>query len=154
MPQKLDAILTQGVDRARARKAEFPAKSLLRSLQKFLDDNVEPSDAELLKSTLAPLYDLLNLYSEGQKVRDVPAHRSDPAVLAASKWFGGEWDSDRSLHAASGEKRIPTEHFDLAILRARGLAREHDHHRHQEELGHRFTSDRGLVKLCGANPDT
>ncbi|OAA55536.1 acetyl-carboxylase [Niveomyces insectorum RCEF 264] len=71
MPQKLDALFGQIVDRAKSRHAEFPAKSLLRAFQKFTEEFVAREDAELLRTTLAPLTDVLALYLEGQKVREL-----------------------------------------------------------------------------------
>ncbi|KAJ9137052.1 Acetyl-CoA carboxylase [Pleurostoma richardsiae] len=71
MPQKLDAHFTQIVERAKSRNTEFPSKHLHRALQKFLDDHVAPSDAPMLKSTLAPLIEVIDLYNEGQKVREM-----------------------------------------------------------------------------------
>lgn len=73
MPQKLDAQLTQVVDRAKARGTEFPAKTLQRSLTKFLDDNASPSDADTLRATIAPLIEVLDIYNDGQKVRELAA---------------------------------------------------------------------------------
>lgn len=70
MPQKLDTQFTQIVERSKSRKAEFPAKSLSKALQKFLEDNVAPSDVDLLRSALEPLTEVLNRYTEGQKVHE------------------------------------------------------------------------------------
>ncbi|RKF57668.1 Acetyl-CoA carboxylase [Erysiphe neolycopersici] len=70
MPNRLATIFTQNVDRARQRKAEFPAKNLSKALVKYLDENVSPSDVEMLKSTLAPLTEVLNRYAESQKVHE------------------------------------------------------------------------------------
>ncbi|RFU30919.1 hypothetical protein B7463_g5389, partial [Scytalidium lignicola] len=71
MPQRLDAQFTQIVDRTKGRKAEFPAKALSRTMQKFLDDNVAPTDVALLKSALAPLIEVLDRYTEGQKIHEL-----------------------------------------------------------------------------------
>ncbi len=71
MPQKLDAQFTQIVDRAKSRQVDFPAKYLGKAFQKFLDDNVAPGDAGILKSTLSPLTQVLDVYAEGQKVREL-----------------------------------------------------------------------------------
>ncbi|KAL2017532.1 hypothetical protein VTK56DRAFT_2024 [Thermocarpiscus australiensis] len=72
MPQKLDAQFSQVLSRAAQRQAEFPARNLLKVFQKFLDENVtSKSDAELLKSTLAPLTTVLDMYADGQKVREM-----------------------------------------------------------------------------------
>jgi len=71
MPQKLDSLFVQIVDRSRARKAEFPAKNLAKAFQKFLDDFVEPNDVDVLKATLAPLTEVLDIYLEGQKIHEL-----------------------------------------------------------------------------------
>lgn len=71
MPNKLDAQLTQVLERAKSRNIEFPAKSLTKVFQKFLDDHVAPGDADLLRDTLAPITDVLQLYADGQKVREL-----------------------------------------------------------------------------------
>ena len=76
MPQKLDAQFEQAIERSRGRQSEFPSKTLSRIFTKFLDDNLSGADADTLKATLAPLTDVLNLYSEGQKVRELNAIRS------------------------------------------------------------------------------
>ncbi|RDW59903.1 putative acetyl-CoA carboxylase [Coleophoma cylindrospora] len=70
MPQKLDAQFTQIVERAKARKGEFPAKALSKALAKFLDENVAPSDVSLLKAALTPLSEVLDRYADGQKVHE------------------------------------------------------------------------------------
>ncbi|KAK5659645.1 hypothetical protein OQA88_853 [Cercophora sp. LCS_1] len=71
MPQKLDAQFTQVLERAASRQAEFPARTLSKVFQKFLDDNVSAGDADLLKATLQPLTEVLELYAEGPKVREL-----------------------------------------------------------------------------------
>jgi acetyl-CoA carboxylase / biotin carboxylase 1 len=70
MPNKLDTIFTQIVERTRARNAEFPAKQLAKALNKFLEENVQPSDAETLKATLAPLIDVMTRYADGLKAHE------------------------------------------------------------------------------------
>jgi acetyl-CoA carboxylase/biotin carboxylase 1 len=72
MPQKLDAQFTQVLERASQRQAEFPARSLAKTFYKFLEDNISSKgDADLLKSTLAPLTEVLDMYADGQKVREL-----------------------------------------------------------------------------------
>ncbi|KAI2642937.1 acetyl-CoA carboxylase [Xylaria nigripes] len=73
MPQKLDAMFTQSVERSKARGNEFPAKTLARAFSKFLSDNVSPGDADTLRVTLDPLLTVLVNYAEGQKVRELNA---------------------------------------------------------------------------------
>ncbi|GKT88893.1 LOW QUALITY PROTEIN: acetyl-CoA carboxylase [Colletotrichum tofieldiae] len=62
---------SQIVDRAKTRHADFPAKALSKAFLKFLDENVAAADADMLKTTLAPLTDVLNSYSEGQKAHEL-----------------------------------------------------------------------------------
>ncbi|KAH8805516.1 putative acetyl-CoA carboxylase [Xylogone sp. PMI_703] len=98
MPQKLDAHFTQIVDRAKARKAEFPAKALSKTLQKFLDDNVAPSDVALLKAALVPLTDVLDRYAEGQKIRELDVF-SDilERYAAVERLFSGRTSQDEEV---------------------------------------------------------
>ena len=70
MPQKLDATFSQIVDKAQGRNLEFPSKALNKAFQKFLDENVAKGDAELLKSSLTPLTDVIVRYSEGLKAHE------------------------------------------------------------------------------------
>ena len=71
MPSKLDMQFTQIVDRARARRAEFPAKQLSKAMSRFIDENVSPGDVGLLKSSIQPLVDVMNQYMEGLKVHEL-----------------------------------------------------------------------------------
>ena len=70
MPSKLDNQLEQTVERARSRKAEFPAKQLQKTMARFIEDNVNPADADILKTTLSPLTQVINDYIEGLKVHE------------------------------------------------------------------------------------
>ncbi|KAI9809983.1 MAG: acetyl-coenzyme-A carboxylase [Pycnora praestabilis] len=70
MPQKLDAQFTQIVERARTRKTEFPAKQLSKVIARFLDENISPADAGMLRSVLAPLTEVIDRYVEGLKVHE------------------------------------------------------------------------------------
>ncbi|KAJ5143910.1 uncharacterized protein N7515_002697 [Penicillium bovifimosum] len=67
MPQKLDAQLQNIVDRAKARKAEFPAKQLQKAIVRFIEDHVGTADGEILKATLAPLVQVINKFLDGLK---------------------------------------------------------------------------------------
>ena len=71
MPQKLDAQLTHIVERAHSRKGEFPAKQLLKALDRFVEENVKPQDADLLKAALAPLIEVIDRYTEGLKAHEL-----------------------------------------------------------------------------------
>ncbi|KAG5984994.1 Acetyl-CoA carboxylase [Claviceps digitariae] len=76
MPQKLDAQFAQIVDRSKSRHGEFPAKALQRAFAKFLEESVSKNDAETLKTTLAPLAEVLDAYAEGSKVHELNFIRS------------------------------------------------------------------------------
>ncbi|KAI9723252.1 MAG: Acetyl-CoA carboxylase [Candelaria pacifica] len=69
MPQKLDSQFTQIVDRSRTRKTEFPAKQLSKALSKFLED-LSPADANTLKTSVAPLTEVMDRYIDGLKVHE------------------------------------------------------------------------------------
>lgn len=70
MPGKLDAQFTQIVERSKTRKSEFPAKQLMKALNRFLEDNLNPSETDQLKGILAPLIEVMNRYLEGLKVHE------------------------------------------------------------------------------------
>ncbi|KAL9621875.1 MAG: hypothetical protein Q9160_003696 [Pyrenula sp. 1 TL-2023] len=70
MPQKLNNLFGTTVDRAASRKAEFPAKQLQKTLSKFLEDNMNAADAETLKTSLAPLVQVMDKYTEGLKAHE------------------------------------------------------------------------------------
>ncbi|KAI0006912.1 acetyl-CoA carboxylase [Xylariaceae sp. FL0662B] len=98
MPQKLDAQFTQAVERAKARGTEFPAKALLRALNKFLDDNISPSDADALRATIAPLIEVLEHYLDGQKVRELNAISSLIQLYAdVETLFSGRRSQDEEV---------------------------------------------------------
>ncbi|RJE25161.1 acetyl-CoA carboxylase [Aspergillus sclerotialis] len=71
MPQKLDSQLQNVVDRAKSRKAEFPAKQLQKTIVRFIEENVNPGDAEILKTTLLPLVQVINKYMDGLKAHEL-----------------------------------------------------------------------------------
>ena len=71
MPQKLDAQFIQIVERAKARQLEFPSKQLMKAMTRFLEENINPGDADLLRSSLAPLTQVLDRYTEGLKVHEL-----------------------------------------------------------------------------------
>jgi acetyl-CoA carboxylase/biotin carboxylase 1 len=70
MPAKLDQLLSQIVERSKARKSEFPAKQLRKALDKFLEENVAPGDADLLRASLAPLIAVMDNYADGLKAHE------------------------------------------------------------------------------------
>ncbi|KAK6460286.1 acetyl-coenzyme-A carboxylase [Scheffersomyces coipomensis] len=62
LPIKLDETLTQLVDRTHSRHAEFPARQILKHLQKTIND---PATDGLFEATIAPLLDIVKRYSNG-----------------------------------------------------------------------------------------
>ncbi|KAF2004050.1 acetyl-CoA carboxylase-like protein [Amniculicola lignicola CBS 123094] len=70
MPQKLDTMLGQIVEKAHSRNLEFPAKQLAKAFQRFLDDNVAKGDADLLKASLSPLDEVISRFAEGLKAHE------------------------------------------------------------------------------------
>lgn len=70
MPQKLDAQFTQIVEKARSRKADFPARQLSKTLSRFIDDNINPADGGVLREALAPLVTVMDRYMEGLKAHE------------------------------------------------------------------------------------
>ena len=64
IPQKLDAQLAHIVERAKARKAEFPAKQLLKTFEKFVPTS-SPSDALIFTQAIEPLVSICKRYTEG-----------------------------------------------------------------------------------------
>lgn len=71
MPQRLDAQLEGVVDKARSRKAEFPAKQLRKTIDKFIEENLmNPADAGILKTTLLPLEQVIDKYADGLKTHE------------------------------------------------------------------------------------
>jgi len=70
MPQKLDSAFEQIVERAHSRQAEFPAKQLQKGLERFLAENVSAGDADLLRSQLAPIIDIMMKYNDGLKAHE------------------------------------------------------------------------------------
>ncbi|KAJ5751970.1 Acetyl-CoA carboxylase [Penicillium odoratum] len=70
IPQKLDAQMEAVVEKARARHAEFPAKQLQKTIIRFIEDNVNPADADILRGTLLPLVQVINKFIDGLKVNE------------------------------------------------------------------------------------
>ncbi|KAJ5171858.1 Acetyl-CoA carboxylase [Penicillium capsulatum] len=70
MPQKLDAQLESVVERAKSRQAEFPAKQLQKTITRFIEENVNSADAEILRTTLTPLTQVINKYMDGLKANE------------------------------------------------------------------------------------
>jgi acetyl-CoA carboxylase / biotin carboxylase 1 len=69
-PQKLDAQFDQIVSRAHARHLDFPAKQLQKTLNRFLEDNLSGSDADMLRTSLAPLVAVTDKYTDGLKAHE------------------------------------------------------------------------------------
>ncbi|KKY25558.1 putative acetylcarboxylase [Phaeomoniella chlamydospora] len=70
MPQKLDQQFETIVEKARARKTEFPAKQLQKVLSRFIDENLSNSDGALLRTALQPLSAVMERYADGLKAHE------------------------------------------------------------------------------------
>ena len=69
-PQKLDSLIGQIVERAHSRKTEFPAKQLLKTINKFCDENMSRAESSALKTTIAPLISICEKFADGLKVHE------------------------------------------------------------------------------------
>lgn len=63
IPQKLDSILSSLVEKAKAKNADFPARQLLKSFDKFVPH--DPTDALIFRQAIEPLVSICNQYAEG-----------------------------------------------------------------------------------------
>ncbi|KAI1867775.1 uncharacterized protein JN550_006916 [Neoarthrinium moseri] len=98
MPGKLDALLTQVIEKAKSRNAEFPAKTLGKTLAKYLDENLPANDADVLRASLTPLTAVLDVYAEGQKARELKAISSLlDTYVDVEKLFSGRRSQDEEV---------------------------------------------------------
>ncbi|KAI5787034.1 acetyl-CoA carboxylase-like protein [Peziza echinospora] len=108
LPQKLTAQFSQLVDKARSRKAEFPSKPLLKALDKFIEENVQPNDADTLRASVAPLTTVMNEYLEGLKV-----HEYHVFVSLLQKYYDVEiWFSGQNVRDEDVILRLRDENKD------------------------------------------
>lgn len=70
MPAKLEQLLSQIVERTKTRKGEFPAKQLHKALERFLEDNVQPSDVASVRASVEPLVIVMDQYHDGLKAHE------------------------------------------------------------------------------------
>ena len=97
-PAKLQSQFTQIVERAKSRQVEFPAKALSRAFQKFIDENIAAGDTALFKTTLAPLTEILALYADGQKARELDVIASLLGIYADTEsLFSGRRSQDEDV---------------------------------------------------------
>lgn len=85
MPQRLANQFSQLVEKAKARKAEFPSKQLLKALDRFLEDHVQPNDMDMIRTQIEPLTTVMNQYLEGLK-----AHEFNVFVELLQKYYDVE----------------------------------------------------------------
>lgn len=85
MPQKLDHAFEQTVERAHSRQAEFPAKQLYKAFERFLAETVSANDADLLRSGLSPLLEIMTKYNDGLK-----AHEFDVLIQLFDQYYAVE----------------------------------------------------------------
>ncbi|KAK9460780.1 acetyl-CoA carboxylase [Lipomyces oligophaga] len=69
LPHTLDQNLSGIVDRAKSRGSEFPAKLLLRSIDKFSKEIVG-QDLQIFQQTVEPLMSITKRYEDGLKVHE------------------------------------------------------------------------------------
>ena len=132
MPQKLDAQFAQIVDRAHSRGSEFPAKQLQKTFNRFVEENVATGDADLLRSALTPLLDVINRYAEGLKV-----HEYEVSISLLNQYW--EIESQFSSRTSRDEE---------VILKLRDENRDNVAKVVQEVLSHTRVSAKG--NLCVA----
>ncbi|EPX74755.1 acetyl-CoA/biotin carboxylase [Schizosaccharomyces octosporus yFS286] len=75
MPPALDKLFVSIIEKARARKTEFPAKQLELGLQTYCEGQ-KLSVTQQLKQQIAPLIDVINDYKDGLKVHEYRVVRS------------------------------------------------------------------------------
>lgn len=109
MPQKLDAQLEGVVDKARSRKAEFPAKQLRKTIDKFIEENLmNPADAGILKTTLSPLEQVIDKYADGLKT-----HEYKVFISLLEQYYGVEsLFSLRNIRDEDAVLKLRDEHKD------------------------------------------
>lgn len=69
IPQKLDSSLSSIIERTKARNAEFPAKQLLRAIEKFSQDFVS-QDRQIFEQSVSPLLSVASRYQNGLKAHE------------------------------------------------------------------------------------
>ncbi|KAI1333487.1 acetyl-CoA carboxylase [Xylariaceae sp. FL0016] len=128
MPQKLDAQFTSVIERAKTRGTEFPAKTLMRTFTKFLDENLSSADADLLRVTLLPLTEVLDNYAEGQKVRELNAIASLLTTYAdIEALFAGRrsQDEDVVLKLREENREDPLKVIQIVLSHSRVGSKNH-----------------------------
>ena len=101
MPQRLDSVFEETVKRAQSRGSEFPSKQLQKAFERFLHDHVAPADADVLRSTLKPLTDIMEKYSNG-----LQAHELNTFVTLFEKYY--EVESIFSAHLSPSCLQSPS----------------------------------------------
>ncbi|KAK9465746.1 acetyl-CoA carboxylase [Lipomyces arxii] len=70
IPQKLDTSLAAIIERAKSRNSEFPAKLLLRAIERFAGEHILPSDMIVFKPQVEPLVSIATRYENGLKAHE------------------------------------------------------------------------------------
>lgn len=68
LPAKLDASLSQIIEKSKQKKHEFPAKNLLRTIEKAAPEN--RTEADMFKQTVAPLVNICTRYADGLQAHE------------------------------------------------------------------------------------
>ncbi len=69
-PPKLDAAFAQVISKAQGKNGEFPAKTLLKTFERFIEEDLGAAEGQQLRSLLAPLLDILTRYADGLRVHE------------------------------------------------------------------------------------
>ncbi|KAK9486980.1 acetyl-CoA carboxylase [Lipomyces starkeyi] len=90
IPQKLDASLSSLIERSKSKDAEFPAKLLLRAIDRFAEEFIQPQDLFVFKQQVEPLITIATRYQAGLKAHEygVVAELLEQ-YLAVEKLFSG-----------------------------------------------------------------
>lgn len=108
MPARLDAQLEAVVERARARRTEFPSSALMRTITRFLDENVQSSASASLQEVLEPLIHIIKQYADGLR-----AHEFNVFIdLMEQYWDVERHFSGRVLRDEDVVLRLREEHKD------------------------------------------
>ncbi|KDQ51054.1 hypothetical protein JAAARDRAFT_140847 [Jaapia argillacea MUCL 33604] len=96
MPPKLEEGIRHALEAAKSKSdaSEFPASRIKRLLDHYLQDNIRPQDRSLVRSQLAPIFDVVERYSGGLKTHETNTMASLLARYEETeKLFGGSFEA-------------------------------------------------------------
>ncbi|KAI0272407.1 acetyl CoA carboxylase [Gloeopeniophorella convolvens] len=92
MPPKLEDLVRNAIEASKSKgpTSEFPASRLKKILDHYLQDSVRPQERSMLRTQLAPLFDVVERYVGGLKTHEVHMLANLLARYAdTEKLFGG-----------------------------------------------------------------